>query len=204
MVGFYFVLFLIVIIFFIRIGLYFSRTKIIIRKVEILNNKIEFEIFLSIYLFNKIKFLSFKFNENGLTFLFVFMPYKKVWNDLETKRFINDVFEKVSFEKLKRLELKIESFDFKADLGVEDVFITVSLVSVLSAILGFAILNEQRKKSIKKRYIRKGNKFKYVIKPCFEKRIYIKGNILFSFRTRKLGIFLKPKEHNKFKLLVGG
>ena len=207
MVSFYFAIFLILIILFVKIGLYYSKTKIIIKNIDIDNNDFKYNVWVSIYLFNKIKFLNFKFSEKGLRLYFIFLPYKKILKENKIEKITENFFKKITINKIKNLKFSLEEINFRACLGIDDVFITINLITIISTLLSYLIARKTtNSKFMKVKTYNKKNKrkYKFLIKPCFDNKLYIDGIISLSFKTRNFSIFLNPKEHNKFKLLVGG
>lgn len=161
------------------IGLYFSKITINLIKLNITEKDFEFKLKISLYLFSKIKVFSFLLTENGV-------KYKKF---LDNSKFEHNVFKILSRIK----QFKIEKIKAKILIGTEDIFITVFFVTFLSSILGI-YLSKQK------------GQFKYEILPEFGKnKIFLEGIFLISFKTRRIRIFFKSKEHTKLnKLLVGG
>ncbi len=197
MVSFYFAIFLILII-IVRVGLYFSKTKVIIKYLELSKDRFKLELYISIYLFNKIKILTIKFNEFGIKIGFIFISYEKILKKNNVEKFAEKTFSRVSVKKIKSLKLQFEEINFDGIIGTEDVFLSISIVTLISSFLGIVIAKNNKRK------INSRVNYRYNIMTNFKNNICIKGKILFSFKTRRFGIFLKPKEHNKFKLLVGG
>ena len=207
MVSFYFAIFLILIILFVKIGLYYSKTKIIIKNIDIDNNDFKYNVWVSIYLFNKIKFLNFKFSKKKLKNNFIFLTYKKILKENKIEKITENFFKKITINKIKNLKFSLEEINFRACLGIDDVFITINLITIISTLLSYLIARKTtNSKFMKVKTYNKKNKrkYKFLIKPCFDNKLYIDGIISLSFKTRNFSIFLNPKEHNKFKLLVGG
>lgn len=174
-------------------GIYFSKIKFSISKINISKNIFEFRVKISFYLFSKIKIFSIYFNEKGIKVFFIFIPYKKILRKINMKEKITYAFDKIDLRKIKKLNISLEKLDMKCIIGIDDIIINVAIVTLIASIIGFYLS-------------RKKGKYRYTILPDFGKNIIIfEGSFAFSLKTRRIRIFFKPKEHTKFnKLLVGG
>lgn len=219
MVSFYFVLsFVIFILIIFRIGLFFSKTKITINYINISEGSIKIKAHISLYIFNKFKMLTIRCSEKGIKIGFIFISYNKILKNTNTEEFLKKTFKPIDMKKIKYLEMILEKMHINCKIGTEDLFITVSMVTVISTLLSIFLENQLTKNDNKKNLkIISGNnykfknkkiemsKYQYKILPEFGKNILIfNGNISISFKTRRISIFLSSKEHTKFKILVGG
>ena len=219
MVSFYFVLiFILILIILLRIGLFFSKIKLTINNVKLYEKTFKIDARISLYIFYKFKILTIKCNENGLKIGSKFISYNKLVRKVNPKEFVEKTFEPISFDKIKKLNMFLEKMHIECKIGTEDMFITVSIVTLISILLSVFLENEFSKKEYKKLFYvttkkiskitnrrNKIDKYKYKIMPEFGKNIFIfNGDLSISFKTRRIGIFLNSKEHTKFKILVGG
>ena len=219
MVSFYFVLsFVIVILIIFRIGLFFSKTKITINYINISEDNIKIKAHISLYIFNKFKILTIRCSEKGIKIGFIFISYNKILKNINTEEFVKKTFKPINMKKIKYLEMILEKMHINCKIGTEDLFITVSIITIISTFLSIFLenqLTQNNNKKILKIISRKKYRFKnkkiemrkyqYKILPEFGKNILVfDGIISISFKTRRISIFLRPKEHTKFKILVGG
>lgn len=174
-------------------GIYFSKIKFSISKINISKNIFEFKVKISFYLFSKIKIFSVYFNEKGVKIFFLFVSYEKILKKINIKENFNDAVNKINLKKIKKLNISLEKLDMKCIIGIDDIIANVAIVTLIASIIGFYLS-------------RKKGKYRYTILPDFGKNIIIfEGSFAFSLKTRRIRIFFKPKEHTKFnKLLVGG
>lgn len=219
MVSFYFVLsFILIAIIFLRIGLFFSKTKLTINNINLCETNFKIDAQISLYIFYKFKILTIKCNEKGLKIGRMFISYDKIARKVNPEEFVKKTFKPISFNKIKKLNILLEKMYIECKIGTEDMFITVGIVTLISVLLSIFLGNELSKKENKKdlnditpKILRISNRkdkidrYKYRVMPEFGKNIFIfRGDLSISFKTRRIGIFLNPKEHTKFKILVGG
>lgn len=121
------------------------------------NQKYEIEI--SLYLFNKIKWIWFRLNDNRIRKMYKKMSLEKI----DIKKLEQD-FKLEDLKELKELQPKVSAFQLEVNLGTEDAILTSFLIfgisTIISIILSYTI----------KEY--KKNKYQYKIKP-----LYINQNI---------------------------
>ena len=129
--------------------LIFSTIKLNVERLNISNyekgfekSKIakEFKIFIELYLFGKIKIAKIRINKKILKKL-------NVENDLRDLKKDVQLIKKVNiFEIFKLLKIKLERLNLKAEIGTEDVMITVFLVTFISTALGIICRNAEQNK----------------------------------------------------------
>lgn len=85
-----------------------------------------------LYLFGFIKLFGINFSENGIKFLFLKIPYKKIIIDKNNIEFVKKFIAKENFKYLKP---QIEKMNLELNIGVEDVRFTVFSVFVISTFL---------------------------------------------------------------------
>ena len=209
MISFYFAFsFILIILLFLKIGWYYSKIKVIIKNIDISNGNFKYTVWISIYLFGKIKFLNLKFSEKGLIIYFISIPYERFLKKYKIEKVAEKFFERTFINKIRNFKINLEEMDFETCLGIDDVFITINLITIISTILSLIIANKTMKvkktKIVKDKNkflkVKKTRKYRFLIKPCFDNKLYLNGVIVLSFKTRNLGIFLNTKEHNKIKI----
>lgn len=84
---------------------------------------------LGVYLFGVIKLIGLSFTENGINFLFLKIPYKKVKVDSKKIK-----FNKIKYI-LKNLDWKLENMKLFINIGFNDIRYTVFSVFFISTIL---------------------------------------------------------------------
>lgn len=197
--------FVLLILIIIRIGLFFSKTKISIKYINISEKNFDVDARISLYIFYKFKILTIKCNEVGIKVGPILITYEKIIKSINTEEFVKKTFKPISFYKIKNLNLFVEKMHVDCKIGTENLFITVGIVTVISAFLGIMLERELIKKENKTKTERKMEIYQYRIMPAFGENILLfNGDFAISFKTRRIGIFLSPKEHTKFKILVGG
>lgn len=193
-----------------RIGLFFSKTKIIINYIHLSENTFQINGKIILYIFYKFKLLTIIFNENGVKIGYIYISYNKILKNMNVEEFTKKTFKPLSINKIKHLDIVLEKLYVDCNIGTEDLFITVSLVTIISVVFSVILEKELVKKKINGFNLRNRkrleiDKYRYKIMPVFGKNILLfKGDLSMSFKTRRIGIFLSPKEHTKFKILVGG
>ena len=205
--------FIIVFLIILRIGLYFSKTKLTVNNIKVSQDFFEIDAQINVYIFYKFKLLTIKLTEKGFKIGFIFISYKRIIRKLNVEEFVQKTFKPISINKIRRLNIMLEKLYVDCIVGCEDLFVTVSVVTILSTILSIYLENkitkrENGKKTKGKEIIiinKNIKKYKYKIMPEFGKNIFkFSGDLSISFKTRRIGIFLTSKEHTKFKLFVGG
>lgn len=180
--------FVIFLIFFI-LGIYFSKLKIIVNKMEFemngnVKSKEDYEIKIGIYLFGIIKIFGIVLAENNLRFLNIKIPYRKIkrtkiYNEMIKKDAI-DFDRKLLKDKIKNLSMKFEKINLNMKFGTDSTLITSFLTFIVSTLISFLI-----QKSVTKY---KPNKHKFIITPMYENRNSIKIflELIASFKLRNI------------------
>lgn len=180
--------FVVFLIFFI-LGIYFSKLKIIVNKMEFemngnVKSKEDYEIKIGIYLFGIIKIFGIVLAENSLRFLNIKIPYRKIkrtkiYNEMIKKDAI-DFDRKLLKDKIKNLSMKFEKINLNMKFGTDSTLITSFLTFIVSTLISFLI-----QKSVTKY---KPNKHKFIITPMYENRNSIKIflELIASFKLRNI------------------
>ncbi|MCX4303595.1 MAG: hypothetical protein OSJ66_06290 [Clostridia bacterium] len=180
--------FVVFLIFFI-LGIYFSKLKIVVNKMEFemngnVKSKEDYEIKIGIYLFGIIKIFGIVLAENSLRFLNIKIPYRKIkrtkiYNEMIKKDAI-DFDRKLLKDKIKNLSMKFEKINLNMKFGTDSTLITSFLTFIVSTLISFLI-----QKSVTKY---KPNKHKFIITPMYENRNSIKIflELIASFKLRNI------------------
>lgn len=180
--------FVVFLIFFI-LGIYFSKLKIVVNKMEFemngnVKSKEDYEIKIGIYLFGIIKIFGIVLAENNLRFLNIKIPYRKIkrtkiYNEMIKKDAI-DFDRKLLKDKIKNLSMKFEKINLNMKFGTDSTLITSFLTFIVSTLISFLI-----QKSVTKY---KPNKHKFIITPMYENRNSIKIflELIASFKLRNI------------------
>ena len=188
-------------IIFIRFGVYFSKTIITLNKIVITSKVFKINYRISVYIWGKIRILNPIGNEKGIKIGFLFISYEKIIKRINVEELTKKTFKSIKIYNVKYLKLVIEKIIGECKIGSEDIFITISSITVFSIFLG-NFIGKQENTSKRSKVLKR---CKYKIIPEFGKNVIeFIGDLSLSFKTRRLGIFLRTKEHTKFKMLVGG
>ncbi len=163
-----------VILFFILLlsCIIFSTLRICIQRMNFSNansSKIKYDylIFFDLYFLNQIKILRLKANPEKIKKLNQKMKidekikkadFKKMKEDLPTKEEANKLY--------KKLNIKLENFHLKLELGTYDVIITSAIITILSSLLGIAIAK------VIEHYDRQ--KYEYIMIPIYQNKNIVK------------------------------
>ncbi len=181
--------FFVVFLIFLILGIYFSKLKIIVNKMEFemngnVKSKEDYEIKIGIYLFGIIKIFGIVLAENSLRFLNIKIPYRKIkrtkiYNEMIKKDAI-DFDRKLLKDKIKNLSMKFEKINLNMKFGTDSTLITSFLTFIVSTLISFLI-----QKSVTKY---KPNKHKFIITPMYENRNSIKIflELIASFKLRNI------------------
>lgn len=181
--------FFVVFLIFLILGIYFSKLKIIVNKMEFemngnVKSKEDYEIKIGIYLFGIIKIFGIVLAENNLRFLNIKIPYRKIkrtkiYNEMIKKDAI-DFDRKLLKDKIKNLSMKFEKINLNMKFGTDSTLITSFLTFIVSTLISFLI-----QKSVTKY---KPNKHKFIITPMYENRNSIKIflELIASFKLRNI------------------
>lgn len=153
-----------------------SQIEIAIKKIEVINKKIKFNIRINIYLLKKIKIFSKKISKKDIV------------------KFINFSEEKEHFRKEKKLyyklDIEVPQIELKIKYGITHIFINTYLYGILNGILYTILANYLTEKTDKKIEIQtnfKANEFYFKLKLLI--RINILKSIISMLRE-------KIKEYN--------
>lgn len=145
-----------------------STISIRIEKLEISNcnsiNKLtyNFEIYFEILTLNKFKIFSLKINKDKIKQLNSKVKFKNKMQNMNFKKIKQD-FPKIKLrEILKKLNINVQKFNLKFELGTEDVIITSALIAIISSALGIFLAKVI--KSFNK------EKYSYEIKPIYHNK----------------------------------
>lgn len=181
--------FFVVFLIFLILGIYFSKLKIVVNKMEFemngnVKSKEDYEIKIGIYLFGIIKIFGIVLAENSLRFLNIKIPYRKIkrtkiYNEMIKKDAI-DFDRKLLKDKIKNLSMKFEKINLNMKFGTDSTLITSFLTFIVSTLISFLI-----QKSVTKY---KPNKHKFIITPMYENRNSIKIflELIASFKLRNI------------------
>lgn len=97
--------------------------------------KKEFLIYVELHLFGKIRIARIELKHKIFKKAREKLAKQSISSDMEKLKEINIV------EIIKKLRIKIENINLEAQIGIEDVILTVGVVTVLSAILGIIFRN---------------------------------------------------------------
>ena len=95
----------------------------------------EFLVYIELYVFGKIKVMKIKVTDRMLKKLHVQENMKDIKKDVE-------VAKKVKLpEIIKALKIKFDKINFEAQIGTEELFLTVFLVAIISSLFGIVLKN---------------------------------------------------------------
>lgn len=163
----------------ITIVVYFSTIKLEIDTLELDNlQKIkinDFNIKVYLELFNKIKWFKISINKEkiekikkvNLNKLVEKILNLEIFKELKNANFIQK--EGIIAKALKKSGIKIERFNLKAEIGLENIIVLSYLVAILNIAIGIWLAKEAN--SIQ------GEKYKYIIKPINVKRFYLNVSV---------------------------
>ena len=95
----------------------------------------DFDIYLELYLFGKIKAAKIKITDKILKKMHVKENVEDIEKDVKTIKKVK------SLEIIKMLKIKIEELNLNAEIGTEEILLTVFIVTILSSIIGIAFRN---------------------------------------------------------------
>lgn len=169
-----------IIFFLIIIGLVFSKIKINIKNVTIINTDKNFDIEIIIYLFGILKILKIKINsENMIIFkskIKLQKIKKKILKNFNVNKIENSIFKRITFKELKKLQLNVITLKIYLEYSTNNILLTTYSVPVISTIFGF-LYNLSIKKYDSKNYYFKINPM-YLNKKYF----YIEGESIIEIK----------------------
>ena len=122
----------------------------------------EYQIIFKIFGLQRIKYLEIEFTKEKLE------KIKNKFKNINIKEVVNNIGEKINIEykdlkRIKKYTPKLKYINLKANIGIENAWLTSYIVPIISAILGVA-LNKQLSES---------NENKFIINP-----VYVNKNLL--------------------------
>ena len=130
-----------IIFFLIIIGLVFSKIKINIKNITIINKDKNFDIEIKIYLFGILKILKIKINsENMIIFkskIKLQKIKKKILKNFNVNKIENSIFKRITFRELKKLQLNVITLKIYLEYSTNNILLTTYSVPVISTIFGF-------------------------------------------------------------------
>ena len=122
----------------------------------------EYQIIFKIFGLQRIKYLEIEFTKEKLE------KIKNKFKNINIKEVVNNMGEKINIEykdlkRIKKYTPKLKYINLKANIGIENAWLTSYIVPIISAILGVA-LNKQLSES---------NENKFIINP-----VYVNKNLL--------------------------
>ena len=120
-------------------------------------NSSDFAVILSLYLCNKVKWISFYLNDEKMRKAYTKMQLEKI----DLKKIEKD-FKWEYLKIIKKLQVKVSYFNLKMNLGLESPVITAFLVSIISSII--SILLPYFATDLKK------ENYEYIIQPIYQNK----------------------------------
>lgn len=158
--------FIIIFFAFMTLAIILSTISIRIEKLEISNlntlGKItyDFDIYFELLFLNKLKMISIKVDKKKI--LHSNIQLKSKMQNMNFKKIKQD-FPKIKLKDiLKKLNINVSKFNFKFEIGTEDVIITAGIIAVVASALGI-ILARVIKKYDKEKY-------NYEINPIYKNK----------------------------------
>ena len=134
------VVFLILLLLFLTIRINVKEVKISNVEDGIKKAKLQktYNIFLELLIFGKIKIAKIKLNKNTLKKLKLEQKLENAKKDAENIKQDLKIIKNIrTLEILKKLKIKVDSFDLYGEIGTENAMITAFIVSVISSILRY-------------------------------------------------------------------
>ena len=130
-----------IIFFLIIIGLVFSKIKINIKNITIINKDKNFDIEIKIYLFGILKILKIKINSENMIILKSKIKLqkikKKILKNFNVNKIENSIFKRITFRELKKLQLNVITLKIYLEYSTNNILLTTYSVPVISTIFGF-------------------------------------------------------------------
>ncbi len=147
----------------------FSKIHIQIKKIYISNNnyqnklEYDYEIYLQIYVFNKIKIVSIKIDKAKIQKLNIKqkIDFSNMKKDLPSKKELKYI--------IKKLDIEFSNLYLNLEIGTEDVIITSAIIAIISALIGIGLAQ------VIKNY--EEEKYKYKIVPIYQNKNKINLNL---------------------------
>lgn len=165
-------------ILFLLVGIIFSSIKLNIKKFNIHNSKISFEIKVELWIYNLIKIISINVDEKGANIFKRKIPFFEKFRDSLILR-IRQKNMKFNLN-LSQLDLNLEKLNFYCVIGTENALLTVYLVTLISSIVSFFI------KKFTKHY--KNEKYDFTVLPIYNQRNIINLEFKGIFSSKMIHI----------------
>lgn len=155
----------------------FSSIKITIQNLKLTNlekNNKNYNIILSLIIFNKIRWLKVKFDNKKVKKIFKKMHLERVnIKEIERNIKLSDIKELINIKP------KLESMDLKVKIGLTDVILTSYAVPVVCSVLAIVLPHITEQKNI--------NNIFYEVKPVYNQNAYsIKLNTTINIKIINL------------------
>jgi len=124
--------------------------------------KLSYNITISLYLFNKIKWLWISFNEEKANKIISKIP------KIDIIKLEKD-FQKNNFKEVKKLKIKISYLNLKVNLGLKSPITTAFLISTISSVISIILLHLAKSLETKK--------YNYQIMPIYQNKNLYKINL---------------------------
>lgn len=187
----FFFCFIILVIFMILIFTIISTIRISINEFETTNlttAKLRYQLKISFYIFNKIKWFSFKLNNRKINKIF----RKMHLDNLDIKQLEKDI-RLSDVDEILKIKPKISYMNLDLKLGIDDVILTTYLVPIVSTIIAIILPYMSQKSDI--------NSIYYKIEPIYnmKNKYYIKLNIVLNIKiVNLLNCIYKIYRNKKF------
>ncbi len=187
----FFFCFIILVIFMILIFTIISTIRISINEFETTNlttAKLRYQLKISFYIFNKIKWFSFKLNNRKINKIF----RKMHLDNLDIKQLEKDI-RLSDVDEILKIKPKISYMNLDLKLGIDDVILTTYLVPIVSTIIAIILPYMSKKSDI--------NSIYYKIEPIYnmKNKYYIKLNIVLNIKiVNLLNCIYKIYRNKKF------
>lgn len=170
--------FIILVIFMILIFTIISTIRISINEFETTNlttAKLRYQLKISFYIFNKIKWFSFKLNNRKINKIF----RKMHLDNLDIKQLEKDI-RLSDVDEILKIKPYISYMNLDLKLGIDDVILTTYLVPIVSTIIAIILPYMSQKSDT--------NSIHYKIEPIYnmKNKYYIKLNIVLNVKIVNL------------------
>lgn len=171
---------------FIFVGLFSSKMKIRIEKIELNINNVNFKFRIGIFLFSFLRILELKCDKNGVKIFGRNFSYKRIFN-IDLKELVVKILKNRDKNKQNKLNFKIDLAKFTLKVGTEDMFITVFLVTLLSGLFTEFLKNKMKKIN--------NRKIAYKVLPEFNRtEFFYEGKMDISIKTIDLKSLIFKKQ----------
>lgn len=170
--------FIILFVFMILIFIIISTIRISVNEFETTNlttAKLRYQLKISFYIFNKIKWFSFRLNDKNINKI----SRKMHLDNLDIKQLEKDI-SLSDVNEILRIKPKISYMNLDLKLGIDDVILTTYLVPIVSTIIAIILPYMSKKNDT--------NSIHYKIEPIYnmKNKYYIKLNIVLNVKIVNL------------------